>query len=152
MDINLIELIKDVNNWHGRQPPFCPNEKEIEIYKEFIAGSKKVCLFGATKELMNLCDLAVDLNPINNFDKIIKSDWFDMCDPQDCIIGDGILNLYGDNLLHHISTISKTLVTRVFMKKLEGMKYAKFFPTNFPNNSRVIITQPDIAMVQWNFY
>jgi len=29
MDSNLEKLIKDTDNWHGRIPPFCPNEHEV---------------------------------------------------------------------------------------------------------------------------
>ena len=152
MDSNLEKLITDKDNWHGRNPPFCPNLEEVEIYKKLTKDQHPICLFGVTKELGDLCDFAIDLNPVPYPKFTVKANWFDIKNQFiNCIIGDGVVNLYGNELIEHVSTISKTFVARVFMKKLDGMKYAKFFPTDFPTASKVIITQPDVAVVQWNF-
>lgn len=152
MDSNLEKLITDKDNWHGRNPPFCPNLEEVEIYKKLTKDQHPICLFGVTKELGDLCDFAIDLNPVPYPKFTVKANWFDIKNQFiNCIVGDGVFNLYGDELLQHVSTISKTFVTRVFMKKLDGMKYAKFFPTDFPKASTVIMTQPNIAIVRWDF-
>jgi hypothetical protein len=103
-----------------------------------------------TKELVPLCNCAVDLNPIPISKPTIKCNWNDLTGEYHSIIGDGVINLAGMELVEKMLKISKRFIARVFMKKQPGMKYATFFPDKFPNSSLVIVTQPDIAFVVWD--
>lgn len=141
-------MINDVNHWHNTQPPLCPNEHEIEIYRSKIEGYSPVYLLGMTKQLVPLCDYAIDLNPIDIGIPTIKEDWNDINGYHSCVfIGDGVLNLMGVEFVNKIISLSSRLVFRVFLRKFEWMKYATHFPTEFPGSISVEITQPDIAIV-----
>jgi hypothetical protein len=147
-----MNLTNDPEHWQGCKPPLSPNEEEVAIYKKEIGDKKPVYLFGMTKSLAGMCDVAVDLCPIEIGIPAIKSNWLDVEGfYAGAIIGDGIVNLEGDNLIKKVSTMTDKLIARVFMAKQPGMKYATYFPTEFPGSSSVIITQKDIAIVTWCF-
>jgi hypothetical protein len=145
-------LINDVQHWQNLKPPLAPNEAEIEIYREYIGDSKPVCLLGMTKELVPLCDFAVDLNPLNIGKPTIKSDWNDLEETSEVIIGDGILNFTGFQFVEKALSISKKLICRIFMAKQLGMKYATYFPKQpeFPGTYKLTHTQENIVIVMWS--
>jgi len=145
-------MMPNASYWQNCQPPLSPNEEEIAIYKKEIGDKKPVYLFGMTKSLAGMCDVAIDLCPVEIGIPTIKSNWLDVEGfYAGVIIGDGIINLEGDRLIEKVSTIADKLICRVFMAKQHNMKYATYFPTEFPGNSSVIITQKNIAIVTWNF-
>lgn len=74
----------------------------------------------------------MDLSPPQYLSSIIKKDWFSIDTFYDVIIGDGVLNLVGGNLVEHLSKYCNTLVIRFFTKKIEGMKFATQFRCNTP--------------------
>ena len=143
------EMINDVNHWQSFSPPYCPNQQEVDIFAYYSKDYSPVCLTGMTKELIHLCDYAVDLNPIEIGKPTIKCDWREM---KECgaIIGDGILNLIGLDYYKKAMEISNRFICRVFMEKLPKMKYAEFFPKEFPDCSKIIKTQENIVIVIWN--
>jgi hypothetical protein len=143
------KLIKDVDHWQNQKPPLCPNPYEIELYSYHSNGLKPVCLLGMTKELQFLCDYMVDLYPIPQNKPVIEGDWNDINDKVGVMIGDGITNLEGLQLVDKLLKNCNRLVCRVFLKKFSWMKYAKHFPNEFPNAKFVIPTQEDIAIVVW---
>ena len=103
-----------------------------------------------TKELAGLCDLAVDLNPIE-FDKpTLKADWNDLSDPFGAVIGDGVVNLEGMQIVDKMLAIADVFVARVFLERMPWMKYARYFPQEFPGASSVTVTHPSVAMVVWH--
>lgn len=140
---------KDIEHWQNLQPPLCPNLYEIEIYKHHVKGYGPVCLLGMTKNLQDLCEYMVDINPIKQSKPVIKQNWNEFNGYAEAIIGDGVLNLEGLQLVEKLNKICKKLICRVFLKKFDWMKYATYFPTNFPNSSIVIPTQKDISIVIW---
>jgi hypothetical protein len=142
-------LIKDTNHWQNLNPPLSPNKYEVELYRHHIRGYGPICLLGMTKELIPLCDFMVDLNPIKQEKPVIHSDWSHIKQECDVIIGDGVLNLCGLDLANNLLKITNKLICRVFMNKLEGMKYATYFPNEFPGSSLVIPTQENVVMVIW---
>lgn len=142
-------IASDTDHWQNCKPPLSPNEKEIALYRELVRGKSPVCLLGMTKGLVPLCDLAVDLTPINVGIPTLQSDWNDLSGRFGAVIGDGVLNLAGMGLIEKMLKISDRFVARVFMKKQPGMKYATFFPVEFPGCKSITITQDDIAMVVW---
>lgn len=150
MNEKLQTMIEDYDHWHGRKPPLCPNEYEINLYKELIGDLKPVYLLGITNELLDLCDVAVDLHP-NNISKALCLNWYDLDNIKaGAIIGDGVLNITNFDLIDRMSRLTKKLILRVFLEKQDWMKYANFFPKEFPG-ATVVETQPKIAIVTWLF-
>lgn len=143
--------ILDTRHWQNLKPPLSPDEREVEIYAQYCGEEKPVCLLGMTKELIHLCDYMVDLNPIPQEKPVIKSGWEDFREDASVMIGDGVLNLVGPELVTKLSKRCRRLVCRVFLDKLDGMKYATHFPNIFPEAREVIKTQKNIAIVIWNF-
>ena len=143
------ELIKDTHHWQNLKPPLAPNDYEVGVYEKFVKERGPVCLLGMTRRLIPLCEYMVDLNPIPQERPVIKSDWSDFKEMADAVMGDGVLNLAGMDLVPKILSRCDLLVCRVFMKRLDGMKYATHFPKDFPGSREVIITQPDVAIVVW---
>ena len=88
-------------------------------------------------------------NPIEINKPTIKCNWNDLDLKFDVIIGDGVLNLEGLQLVDKMLKLSNKFISRVFMKKQIGMKYATFFPSTFPNSKLIIPTQQDICIVIW---
>jgi hypothetical protein len=142
--------MKDTEHWQSLNPPLSPNSEEVDIYRRQIEDLRPVCLLGMTKQLLSLCDYMVDINPIEQEKPVVNSNWEDFEGVAKVIIGDGVLNLAGMDLVPKLIAKRDLIVCRVFMKKFEGMKYATHFPTEFPGSSKIIITQPDIAIVVWD--
>lgn len=144
------ELLKDTEHWQSLKPPLSPNEDEIRIYEEQCKGSGPICLLGMTKELIHICDYMVDMTPIPQKKPVIKSNWKDFGGLAGTVIGDGVLNLAGPDLVEKLLKKCDRLVCRVFTRKLEGMKYATHFPNSFPGAKKTIQTQQDVVMVIWD--
>ena len=145
-----LELVNDAAHWENLKPPLAPNELEVKTYRDFIGDSSPVYLLGMTKELVPLCDIAIDLNPRDIGKPTIKSDWGDLHDFYvGAIIGDGIINLMEFKYIDKALKLADKLICRVFMKKQAGMKYATFFPQSFPGKHSIVHTQQDIAVVMW---
>lgn len=144
------KLIQDTEHWQNLKPPLCPNQYEIELYRFHSKGMGPVCLLGMTKDLIELCDFMVDLNPIQQKKPVIKSDWKGIKNFSEVVLGDGVLNLLGLGLVEDLLKVTNKLVCRVFHKKLEGMKYATHFPNEFPGAELIIPTQENISMVIWS--
>lgn len=130
-------------------PPYGPNPYEVKIYEQEIEKRSPVCLLGLTSSLRHLCDYMVDWTEIETNKPLIVCDWREMDLKSEVMIGDGPVNLYGLDFVDKMMTLTNKFVTRVFLKKLEKMKYATFFPTDFPNAKKIIRTQEDIAIVVW---
>lgn len=141
-----------ITHFSTLQPPLSPNQEEVKIYEEFCEG--KVLLLGYTKELMRLATVSVDLNPPENaHSQTRKGDWFDITERFDTIIGDGVLNLVGGDLLDHLKTLSNRICIRFFTEKIETMKYATIFSSNLKIMlpSSITPTQDKCVMLKWNF-
>jgi len=144
------KLIEDAAHWQNLTPPLAPNEKEVRMYEERCKGYGPVCMLGMTKQLVHICDFMVDLNPIPQGKPVVKSDWFGFKNISGVVIGDGVLNLCGLSLVESLLPKCERIVCRVFLKKMNGMKYANIFPTDFPGAKEVIETQKDVAIVVWD--
>lgn len=137
------------------KPPLAPNYAEVNLYRQEVYGSQRTLLLGYTKELLSLCDTAIDINPPIEVKSIVTcGDWFDIKDHYDVIIGDGVLNLVGGSLVRHLfeKGCCNKLVIRFFTEKIEGMKYATYFQHNtdmiMPNE--VIKTQDKCVLLIWH--
>lgn len=144
------ELIEDTNHWQSLVPPLAPNQQEINIYEELCKDQGPICMLGMTKELVHVCDLMADLNPIPQVKPVFISNWNELSLSVRTIIGDGVLNLEGLELVEKLlSNNCERLICRVFLKELDGMKYATHFPNEFPGAKKIIQTQQDVVMVLW---
>lgn len=147
------------DHYNNLIPPLAPNSSEIEIYNRYVkqikTDNKKTCLLlGFTKELIDLSDVAIDIDPPPNSNaKIITDDWFNINTYYDIIIGDGCINMVGGKLIEHLSQFCGTLVIRFFMDKLSEMKYATRFRHNTPFllPDEIIETQPSCKILIWHF-
>lgn len=150
----------DLERFNNLKPPFSPNVDEVEIYNEYCTDKNhtKTLLLGYTKELMHLCSDAMDINPPDDVIspsglKVIKQDWFTITEYYDTIIGDGVLNLVGGDLVQYLSKYCNTLIIRFFTEKFSFMRYA----THFRNNTSfllpdiIINTQPQCKILIWKF-
>jgi len=154
-----------ISHFSTLQPPLSPNQEEVKMYEEFCEG--KVLLLGYTKELMHLASAAVDLNPPENTSenisentfentsdpKIKKGDWFHINERFDTIIGDGVLNLVGGDLIDHLKTLSNRICIRFFTERIDTMKYATIFSSNLKIMlpTSITPTQDKCVMLKWNF-
>lgn len=145
-------MFNDTSHFLNLPVPYAPNAAEVLIYQKEIDNNSPVCLLGLTPSLRHLCDYMVDLAKIETEKPLIICDWWKMDMKSEVIIGDGVLNLYSVDFVDKMMGLTKKFVTRVFLKKLEKMKYATFFPNDFPNAKKVIHTQNDIAMVVYDNY
>jgi hypothetical protein len=146
----------DIDHFNNLQPPLSPNEQEVEIYRQFTETLEPTLLLGYTKQLLPLCDYAMDLNPPDEprYNHVIQQNWFDIPEhTYDTIIGDGVLNLVGGELVQYLSGRCNTLVIRFFTKKLPNMKYATQYRhnTNFLLPDEIIETQPNCKILIWRF-
>lgn len=145
-------MILDSDHFNNLSPPLSPNEYEVSIYEKY--KGTNTLLLGYTKQLVYLCNIAIDLNPPLNYnEKIIKQDWFTINEHYDVIIGDGVLNLVGGDLVKHLSSYCNTLIIRFFTNKINGMKYATYFRdnTSFLLPDIIIDTQPSCKILIWHF-
>jgi len=140
------DFIATKNYWFNTKPPLCPNEKEVEIYAQECKGSYPVCLFGLTRQLHHIADFMVDFNRIETDKRIIQCDWMLLEEKSKVIIGDGVINLLEFKLIDKALSLAEKFVTRIFTKKQEWMKYASFFPKDFPKASEVIPTQDGVVI------
>lgn len=144
------KYIQDTDHWQNLIPPLSPNDYEIEIYRHHTKGLSPICLLGTTSKLVPLCDFMIDLNPnIVSEKEVLKKDWRNFEKFSEVTIGDGVLNLEGQDLVYDLLKFTKKVICRVFLKKLEGMKYAKYFPTSFLDAEIVIPTQKDVVIAIW---
>lgn len=144
-------IIEDTAHWQNLTPPLCPNEEEISLFKQAIGGKKPVYLLGLTKQLLDLCDVAIDINPIPISKPTLKLDWNELAGfNAEVIIGDGVMNLVQFDF-NKLASLTKRFVCRVFLRKHPGMKYATLFPNDFPNATSVTHTQDGVALVVWDF-
>jgi hypothetical protein len=127
----------------------------VRLFKEnLIDGS--TLLLGSTKDLLSLCDEALDTFPVYNDKKIITGHWADNNIFYQNIMGDGVLNL-NEVLCNQIMAMAKKnccrLIVRVFNYRLPIMKVATYFPTanHFKKKPEVIYHTEEYSFFKWDF-
>ena len=121
-------MVDDKAYW--KKPVGAPSDKEVETYASLLRPGR-VLLLGCTEKLLPMCNTALDLQPVFDIPKIVQMNWLDNKEFYTNIIGDGVLNLDKDlchSLILMASTHCEQLIIRSFSHKLEGMKYACYFP------------------------
>jgi hypothetical protein len=140
---------QDHEYWQNLEYPKKPNPTEVELFTDYSFGS--VLLLGETKALQPHCTEAVDIFP-SGFAK--QGDWFSLDKHYNTIIGDGVINITGMDLVDALRSKCDRLIIRVFGPELEHKylwKYAKYFPDTFPGALEVFETQPGCRFVIWDF-
>jgi hypothetical protein len=140
------------SHFNNLNTPLSLNKEEVKIYEKYVYNYTKIedflektcLLLGYTKELMHLCDKAMDITPVSyirNAEKMVKQDWFTINEFYDTIIGDGCLNLVNGNLVEHLSKHCNLLVIRFFTNKI----------TSFLLPDEIIETQESCKILVWKF-
>jgi len=142
--------IVDINHFNNLIPPLAPNSYEIALYN--IHKKNNTLLLGYTKQLIKLSNESMDINPPVG-SNTIKQDWFTINKYYDTIIGDGVLNLTGGELVYYLSKWCSRLIIRFFTKYINGMKYATYFKhnTSFLLPDQTIHTQESCVILIWDF-
>lgn len=139
--------INDQNHWLNLKPPLSPNRPEVALFTEFCLRKSPVLMLGLTKQLRHLCDVMVDLKKIDAEKPVLQANWFEFNQRADVIIADGAINLTGFDLIPRVLSLCERFVCRVFTRKHDGMKYATFFPKEFPGAQEVIPTQDGVVLI-----
>lgn len=146
---NRKEFLNDPH-WINLPYPLRPNPAEVEIFRENLLPGKTL-LLGSTKDLLPLCDVAVDLDPKYEDSKLIYGDWYNISGDYENIIADGSLNWGAEELLPIIEKHCKRFICRVFSEKLPGMKYATHFYSEFEGAEKIAEINKLCPIFIWKF-
>lgn len=137
-------------HWINLPYPLKPCDSEVEVYrKNLIKGS--TLMLGSTKQLLDICDVAVDLAPRYEHYKIIKGDWYNLFGFYENIIADGAINLTGPSLIDAIKPHCNIFISRVFAKKFPAMKYAELFYSEFSGATKIAEINESCPIFIWKF-
>ncbi len=140
------------NDSHWTNPPYPlkPCDAEVLEYKKYLIPGTTL-LLGSTPQLIDLCDVALDIKPRISHHKIVQGDWYKLDKFYDNIITDGALNLTGPSLIDIVRPNCKQFISRTFSKKFSYMKYATYFYTEFPNATKVAEINESCPIFIWKF-
>ena len=152
---NMTMYYKDDEHWSSLIPPLSPSGTDVTIYKAFLDPGTTL-LLGHTKELLYIADVALDLNPIIADSKIVTGNWINNTVQYSNILCDGGLTLSKelcDAILDMASKHCANFISRVFDRRLAGMKYATYFPTeyDFAIKPSMVMILPDYTFFRWKF-
>lgn len=154
-----IRAVSDVTKdyWAGPHPhPLAPNADDVADYRRLIGDSVSVLLLGNTPALMELCDVAMDMEPFADSPKVVRQDWTTNQDWYDAIIGDGVLN-FTDVLAREVLDMAarscRVFVARAFSRRLPIMRVADNFPTaeEFTPRPVEVLERVDYRFFVWRF-
>lgn len=143
--------------WSRTHPhPLAPNDDDVEIYRRLVRNSRSLLLLGNTPALMNLCTVAMDLDPFVNDQRVRQQDWTSNSDFFDAIIGDGVLNFTESlsvSLLDMAAKHCSIFVARAFTRRLPIMQIADYFPgtEDFSISPNTVIDRSDYSFFVWRF-
>lgn len=143
------------NYWASLTPPLAPSNLDVEIYKRnMIEGS--TLLLGSTKQLLEICYVALDISPVYQDKKIIVGDWVSNSIFFENIIGDGVLNfnqILCEQLLEMSEKKCSQFLVRAFNYRMPTMKIADYFPSaeSFKIRPEVIFFNAEYSFYKWSF-
>jgi hypothetical protein len=137
-------------HWVNLPYPLKPCDAEVDVYRKHLITGNTLML-GSTKQLIDICDVAVDLAPRYDHHKIIKGDWYKLFGFYENIIADGSINLTGPSLIDAVKPHCKQFISRVFSKKFPTMKYAELFYSEFPNATKIAEINESCPIFIWKF-
>ena len=147
----------DRSYWSQVHPhPLAPNQADVSVYEQLLAGSQTILLLGNTPALMDLCTAALDSDPFIDDPKVIAGDWRENTERFDAIIGDGVLNFTSDlaeDVLAMAQGHCKLFVARSFSRKLDIMRIADNFPRadHFSIRPSEVIERDEYNFFIWRF-
>ncbi|MEO0049348.1 MAG: hypothetical protein RL556_680 [Actinomycetota bacterium] len=147
----------DRDYWSQNHPhPLAPNQHDVEVYQNFVAGSQSILLLGNTPALMSLFTTAMDSDPFLDDPRVICQDWTTNELQYDAIIGDGVLNFtaeLADQVLEMAAKHCKVFVARSFNHRLPIMRIADNFPvvSDFEITPTETLKFADYSFFVWRF-
>lgn len=121
----------DKNYWGSKLPhPLSPNDLDISLFKTFMTDGTTL-LLGCTKKLIELSTRQLDLDPWYDGDTVIIGDWANNQHYYVNILIDGGLCFNKDlcdKVVKMASKNCRNFIARTFIKKLDIMKIADYFP------------------------
>ena len=117
--------------WASNLPrPLSPSDLDVNLFKTFMTDGTTL-LLGCTKKLIPVSNRQLDLDPWNDNSTVIIGDWCDNKHYYVNILIDGGLCFNKelcDNVVKMASKNCKNFIARTFVKKLDIMKIADYFP------------------------
>lgn len=110
--------------------PLSPNDLDVDLFKTFMTNGTTL-LLGCTKKLIPLSNRQLDIDPWYDGDTVIVGDWVNNQHYYVNILIDGGLCFNKelcDNVVKMASKNCKNFIARTFIKKLDIMKIADYFP------------------------
>lgn len=121
----------DKTYWGSNLPhPLSPSDLDVNLFKTFMTDGTTL-LLGCTKKLLPLSDRQLDIDPWHDSDSVIVGDWIDNKHYYVNILIDGGLCFNKelcDEVVKMASKNCKNFIARTFIKKLDIMKIADYFP------------------------
>jgi len=121
----------DKSHWSKIWPhPYSPSEEDVQLYKNYMVEGTSL-LLGCTRQLVNLSNKQMDIDPFLDAPTVIVGDWTKNTTYYDNIIGDGVVNFtkeLEEKLLKMSSKYCKRFIVRAFNYKLDKMRIAANFP------------------------
>lgn len=114
---------------------------------------------GYDEDLLRLSDTAIsthkDFLPCTEiYDKVKMRSFYNIDKYYDVIMGDGVINFCGSEIVDYVSRWCGTFVVRFFVsKETEKMKYFDYFlrNTHFRLPDEIFDSQPNCKILVWNF-
>ena len=110
--------------------PLSPNDLDVDLFKTFMTNGTTL-LLGCTKKLIPLSNRQLDIDPWYDGDTVIVGDWVNNQHYYVNILIDGGLCFNKelcDNVVKMASKNCRNFIARTFIKKLDIMKIADYFP------------------------
>lgn len=142
-------------HWANLKYPLAPSGENKLVFKNHLKKGSTL-LLGSTKLLLDLCDQALDIEPLYPDPKIIIGNWIENNKFFNNIIGDGVLNfnpILCANILEMASKNSHQFLVRAFNSKLDTMVVAEYFPkpSDFKIKPEVIFKNDIYSFYKWIF-
>ena len=142
-------------HWADLKPPLAPSDENRLVFKNHLKKGSTL-LLGSTKLLLDLCDQALDIDPLYPDQKIIIGNWVENNQFFNNIIGDGVLNFNPDLTEKVLDMASKNchqFLVRAFNFKLDIMRVAAHFPqpNDFKIKPEVIFKNKIYSFYKWTF-
>jgi hypothetical protein len=135
--------------------PLAPNDLDVILYKNFMKDGTTL-LLGCTRKLISLSNRQLDIDPWLDTDTVIKGDWLDNQHYYVNILIDGGLCFNKelcDGILKMASKNCKVFIARTFIKKLDIMRIADYFPLekDFEIKPTTVVPCGSYNFYVWNF-
>lgn len=159
-NINYIRPVRntvDKSYWASDLPlPLSPSKDDVEVYRQYLKQGTTL-LLGCTRQLIELSDEQMDIDPWYTASTVIVQDWTQNTKHYTNIIGDGVFSILtkerSNEVLKMCSKHCATFILRSFNKKLPIMRIAAHFPTVEDFSIKPSIVQPykDYTFYVWHF-